>query len=86
MRRIFRKLGTNSVWSYYSLKGKKGKQAFADIPICSVVISKCTLFPVNIIDCRNICVKIILSMINATSLILKLTLIYFFFFTFKKPA
>ncbi|KAK3868237.1 hypothetical protein Pcinc_003932 [Petrolisthes cinctipes] len=41
VRRIFRQLGTNSVWSYYSLKGKKGKKAFADIPLCSVVIKAC---------------------------------------------
>ncbi|KAK3874781.1 hypothetical protein Pcinc_020305 [Petrolisthes cinctipes] len=41
VRRIFRQLGTNSVWSYYSLKGRKGKKAFADIPLCSVVIKAC---------------------------------------------
>lgn len=41
VRRIFRKLGTNSVWSAYSLKGKKRKQAFADLPLCKVIIRAC---------------------------------------------
>lgn len=41
VRRIFKKLGTNSVWSFYSLKGKKGKLPFSDLPICKVIIRAC---------------------------------------------
>ncbi|XP_064107049.1 uncharacterized protein LOC135216035 [Macrobrachium nipponense] len=41
VRRIIKKLGSNSVWSSYSLKGRKGKLAFTDLPICKVVIRAC---------------------------------------------
>ena len=41
VRRTLSKLGTNSVWSFYSLKGKKGKLSFSNLPICQVIISKC---------------------------------------------
>ena len=52
--RIFQKLGANSVWSSYSLKGNKGKQAYTDLPLCSVVISKCTLTFLNLLSQINI--------------------------------
>ena len=43
VRRILHNLGTNGVWSAYSFKGKKGKLAFTDLPLCRVVISRCTV-------------------------------------------
>ena len=33
-------LGTKNLWSKYSLKGKKGKEALADLPLYSALISK----------------------------------------------
>lgn len=41
VRRIFQKLGTNNVWSSYSLKGRKGKQAFTELPLYRIVIRVC---------------------------------------------
>lgn len=41
VRRIMSKLGTNSLWSSYSLKGKKGKLVFRDLPLCKIVIKAC---------------------------------------------
>uniref|UniRef100_A0A0P4W541 DUF4806 domain-containing protein n=1 Tax=Scylla olivacea TaxID=85551 RepID=A0A0P4W541_SCYOL len=38
VHRIFKRLGSNGVWSQYSLKRRKGKLAFTDLPICKVVI------------------------------------------------
>ncbi len=40
VRRIMAKLGTNKLWSVYSLKGRKGKSSFKDLAICKLVISK----------------------------------------------
>lgn len=39
VRRIIRKLGTNSLWSHYSLKGRKGKIPLIGLPIVRLVIS-----------------------------------------------
>ena len=39
-RRMMRAVGTNRLWSLYSLKGKKGKQPLEGLSICRVVISK----------------------------------------------
>uniref|UniRef100_A0A0P4WA64 DUF4806 domain-containing protein n=1 Tax=Scylla olivacea TaxID=85551 RepID=A0A0P4WA64_SCYOL len=41
VHRIFKRLGSNGVWSQYSLKRRKGKLAFTDLPICKVVICMC---------------------------------------------
>ena len=40
VRRMLRKIGTNFLWGGYSLKGKKGKIAFIDLPVARVIISK----------------------------------------------
>uniref|UniRef100_UPI00359017EE uncharacterized protein isoform X2 n=2 Tax=Myxine glutinosa TaxID=7769 RepID=UPI00359017EE len=39
VRRMMRKIGKNELWSKYSLKGRKGKNKFEDLPICRLVIS-----------------------------------------------
>ncbi|MGH0173121.1 UNVERIFIED_CONTAM: hypothetical protein FKN15_078019 [Acipenser sinensis] len=43
IRRQMAKLGTNKLWSMYSLRGKKGKMAFIKHPVCRVVIRSCTM-------------------------------------------
>lgn len=40
VRRMMRKLGTNDLWSKYSLKGKKGKKKFEELILNRVIISK----------------------------------------------
>ena len=40
VRRMMSKLGTNNLWSCYSFKGKKGKDSFKDLNLCSVIISE----------------------------------------------
>ena len=40
VRRCVKRLGTNALWSSYSLKGKKGKLAVLDLAITSVLTSK----------------------------------------------
>ena len=39
-RKIMAKIGTNKLWSKYSLKGRKSKLAFKDLAICRIIISK----------------------------------------------
>lgn len=39
-----RKIAINAVWSVYSLKGRKGKDAMAETPVCRVIISKLFTF------------------------------------------
>ncbi|KAK2182773.1 hypothetical protein NP493_336g00020 [Ridgeia piscesae] len=39
VRRMLRKIGTNFLWGGYSLKGKKGKIAFIDLPVARVIIT-----------------------------------------------
>ena len=41
IRRCVQRLGTNALWSNYSLKGKKGKLAILDLPVARVLTSKC---------------------------------------------
>ena len=40
VRKILGKLGTNKLWSEFSLKGRKTKLAFKDLAACRIVISK----------------------------------------------
>ncbi len=40
IHRIMAKLGTNKLWSQYSLKGRKGKFAFKGVTLCNVVKSR----------------------------------------------
>ena len=57
-RRILGKLGSNPLWSEYSLKGRKLKRSFADLPICTLIISKflfCELFTVM----SKLCISIV---------------------------
>ena len=39
-RRILVKVGTNNLWSFYSLKGRRGKTAFKGTAVCRVIKSK----------------------------------------------
>ena len=39
-RRILGKVGSNNLWSNYSLKGRKSKLPFKDLTICRILISK----------------------------------------------
>lgn len=47
IRRMLKTLGTNALWSKYSLKGKKGKIAVQPLPVCGVMISKLNLKSIN---------------------------------------
>lgn len=40
VRRMLQKLGTNALWSQYSLKGRKTKRSFLQLSLAKVVISK----------------------------------------------
>lgn len=44
---MLKTLGTNALWSKYSLKGKKGKIAVQPLPVCGVMISKLNLKSIN---------------------------------------
>ena len=39
-RRILAKIGSNNLWSLYSLKGRRGKIAFKGTAVCRVIKSK----------------------------------------------
>lgn len=39
-RRILAKIGSNNLWSSYSLKGRRGKMAFKSTAVCRLVKSK----------------------------------------------
>ncbi|XP_014680217.1 PREDICTED: uncharacterized protein LOC106820189 [Priapulus caudatus] len=41
VRRILRKLGSNNLWSHYSLKGRKGKLPLNILLLCKVMIKAC---------------------------------------------
>ena len=41
VRKMMRTLGTNGLWSHYSLKGNKGKLKLEDTSIPRVIIRKC---------------------------------------------
>ncbi|XP_046862855.1 uncharacterized protein LOC124456454 [Xenia sp. Carnegie-2017] len=41
VRRIMTKLGTNNLWSQYSLKGRKSKRPFQHIALCKVITKAC---------------------------------------------
>ncbi|CAB4020504.1 Hypothetical predicted protein, partial [Paramuricea clavata] len=41
VRRIMAKLGTNKLWSLFSFKGRKGKQAFKSLKLCNIIIKAC---------------------------------------------
>ncbi|XP_072020152.1 uncharacterized protein [Amphiura filiformis] len=40
IRRVMRKLGTNNLWSSYSVLGRKGKLSIKDSPFYKVIVSK----------------------------------------------
>ncbi|XP_028415169.1 uncharacterized protein LOC114538219 [Dendronephthya gigantea] len=40
-RRILAKVGTNKLWSLYSLKGRKAKRAFKELAVSKIVIKAC---------------------------------------------
>ena len=40
VRRIMARLGSNTIWSLYSLRGRKEKKTFIEHPLCRVIISK----------------------------------------------
>jgi hypothetical protein len=40
VRKMLRKLGTNNLWSQFSMEGRKGKLPFQDLPVCRVVVRK----------------------------------------------
>ena len=39
LRRIMKRIGTNHLWSQYSLRGQKQKRSFQQHPICKIAIS-----------------------------------------------
>lgn len=41
VRKIMQKLGSNALWSNFSLKGRKGKRALCQLRLFRVIISKC---------------------------------------------
>ncbi|XP_046864389.1 uncharacterized protein LOC124458416 [Xenia sp. Carnegie-2017] len=41
VRRIMTKLGTNNLWSQYSLKGTKSKRTFQHLALCKVITKAC---------------------------------------------
>nr|XP_055036501.1 uncharacterized protein LOC129423983 isoform X2 [Misgurnus anguillicaudatus] len=41
IRRVLRTIGTNSLWSKYSMRGRKGEKKFGELNICSVIIQAC---------------------------------------------
>ncbi|XP_076857404.1 uncharacterized protein LOC143511712 [Brachyhypopomus gauderio] len=41
VRRMLRKIGSNSLWTEYSFKGRKGKLSFEGLPINDVIIRAC---------------------------------------------
>jgi len=38
VRKMMRKLGSNKLWSKFSMTGRKGKQPFAEMPISRLII------------------------------------------------
>ncbi|XP_078330102.1 uncharacterized protein LOC144624344 [Crassostrea virginica] len=41
LRRIMKRIGTNHLWSQYSLRGQKQKRSFQQHPICKIAIKCC---------------------------------------------
>jgi len=41
MRRMMRKLGTNQLWSNYSLAGRKGKLPLNELPVFRLLLGEC---------------------------------------------
>ncbi|KTG38454.1 hypothetical protein cypCar_00018177 [Cyprinus carpio] len=42
IRRMLKKIGDNSLWGYYSYKGRKGKLKFQQLLINDVIIRACS--------------------------------------------
>ena len=59
-RRMLARIGSNALWSLYSFKGKKGKQAFQNLSISRLLIRKsCT--------CIVVCVCVVSGVAYALS-------------------
>jgi len=43
VRKMMKKLGANALWSCFSLKGRKGKRALAELRLHRVIISECSI-------------------------------------------
>ena len=43
VRRMLSKLGTNKLFSLYSLKGVRGKRQFIDLPVTKALTSTCDI-------------------------------------------
>ncbi len=68
IRRMLKTIGDNSLWGYYSYKGRKGKLQFQQLLINDVIIRKFQNLPLmtnnqyfkisNYLDCKEIVNKI----------------------------
>jgi hypothetical protein len=42
VRKVMRRLGSNGLWSNFSVKGRKGKRALCELRLYHIILSKST--------------------------------------------